>query len=248
MKKMKKAILHAFKANQLIQFTPHLLPQVYELQIKPYEMIDADTGEIKSKYKYLEGHPRQYRFNAKTGTFNIGGTIELGDTLTLQPIAWRIFTDEILNMGRKNWAEIFFIDERKCLAAVLFHGYSVEELYRLIEPLYYDDLTLADVRLTVTVEKKENNNIKPKATYYIARFTYEIADTATVSELQAFASDHRIYRTETLSDVAEIRSEHQFYNPNLNGMNQNPEAILSGEKQQENTEKPQDNSEESQAA
>ena len=52
-------------------------------------------------------------------------------------------------MGRKTWAEFFFVDDKGAVCAVLFHGYSVENLYRLIEPLFYDDLTLADVKVKV---------------------------------------------------------------------------------------------------
>ena len=136
------------------------------LEVKLYQKVNESTGEVinntaMSHFKYLEGHPRQYRFDAKEGIFNINGTEKLGGptngrTLTFQPIAWRIFTDNILNMGTKNWAEIFFIDEKNCVSAVLFHGYSVDNIFRLIEPLFYDDLTLADVVITAVAEKKEN--------------------------------------------------------------------------------------------
>src|SRR3712207_4442785 len=94
--------------------------------IKPYQIIDVHTGEIINKYKYLEGHPKQYRFDAKEGKFNINGTVKLSDSFTFQPIAWRIFEDDIMQMGRKKWAEIFFVDEKQCVCAILFHGWSVE--------------------------------------------------------------------------------------------------------------------------
>ena len=35
-------------------------------------------------------------------------------------------------MGRKLWAELFFADDKGAVCAVLFHGYSVENLCRLI--------------------------------------------------------------------------------------------------------------------
>jgi hypothetical protein len=82
----------------------------------------------------------------------------------------RIFEDDIMQMGRKKWAEIFFIDDKNCVCAILFHGWSVENLFKLIEPLYYDDLTLADVIITATARKKENTKISPKGVYYIGRF------------------------------------------------------------------------------
>jgi len=181
--------------------------------IKSYQKVHEITGEVVSKYKYLEGHPRQYRFDAKDGRFNINGKEWLTGTLTFQPIAWRIFTDNILNMGTKNWAEIFFVDEKNCVSAVLFHGYSVDNIFRLIEPLFYDDLTLADVVITAVAEKKENTKIQPKGIYYIADFDYKIADQERTKELKQFAADFRIFRQETLTDIANIKMAHQYYNP-----------------------------------
>ena len=184
--------------------------------LKPYQKLNELTGEIISRYKYLEGHPRQYRFDAKEGVFNINGTDKLGRTLVFQPIAWRIFTDSILNMGTKNWAEIFFIDENNCVSVLLFHGFSVDNIFRLIEPLYYDDLTLADVIITTVAEKKENTKITPKGVYYIATFSYKIADAQTSTELKQFAQESRIYRQETLTDVANIKTALNYYNPLAN--------------------------------
>ncbi len=178
----------------------------------PYQKLDLSGKEV-SKYKYLEGHPRQYRFDAKEGLFNINGDQKLGRTLTFQPIAWRIFSDNILNMGTKNWAELFFIDEKNCLSAILFHGYSVDNIFRLIEPLYYDDFTLADVIITAVAEKKENVKIQPKGVYYIATFSYTLAPKEVTDELKVFALHHKIFRQETLTDVANIKTQHNYFNP-----------------------------------
>ena len=183
--------------------------------IKLYQEIDTNTGEVYNKYKYLPGRPKQYRFDAKEGKFNINGIQKLSSSFTFQPIAWRIFEDDILQMGKKKWAELFFIDDQNCLSALLFHGFTVDNLYKLIEPLFYDDLTLADVVITATAEKKENTKISPKGVYYIAHFTYQVADEQKVEELQSFASDLLIYRQETLADTAEIKISHNFFNPLL---------------------------------
>jgi hypothetical protein len=194
--------------------------------LKPYQKIHELTNEVINKYKYLEGHPRQYRFDAKEGVFNINGTEKLGRTLTFQPIAWRIFTDNILNMGTKNWAEIFFIDDKNCVSAVLFHGYSVDNIFRLIEPLYYDDLTLADVVITAVAEKKENAKIQPKGVYYIATFSYKMGDVEKTSELKQFAADVKIFRQETLTDIANIKTAMNYYNPFANLTEDADEADL----------------------
>lgn len=181
--------------------------------LQSYQFLDEPTGEVVSKYKYLEGHQKSYRFDAKQGKFNINGQQELGDTLTFQPIAWRIFSDDILNRGRKTWAELFFVDEKDCLSAILFHGYSVDNIYRLIEPLFYEDLSLADITITATAERKENTKITPKGVYYIATFSYQIAEKSKTEGLQSFTKDHPVYRKETLTNEAEIRIAQGFYNP-----------------------------------
>lgn len=174
------------------------------------QQVNEVTGEITSKYKYLEGHPRQYRFEAKEGVFNINGTEKLGRTLTFQPIAWRIFKDNILNMGTKNWAEIFFIDEKNCVSSVLFHGYSVDNIFRLIEPLYYDNLTLADVVITAIAERKENTKINPKGVYYIAMFSYKMADAVTSADLKEYSASTPIYRQDTFTELANIKTSFNY--------------------------------------
>lgn len=174
------------------------------------QQVNELTGEVTSKYKYLEGHPRQYRFEAKEGVFNINGTEKLGRTLTFQPIAWRIFKDNILNMGEKNWAEIFFIDEQRCASSLLFHGYSVDNIFRLIEPLYYDDLTLADVIITAIAERKENTKINPKGVYYIAMFSYKMADAATSADLKAYSASTCIYRQDTYTELANVKTSFNY--------------------------------------
>ena len=179
------------------------------------DKLDEATGEVAkvSRFRYLPGHPRQVRFDAKAGQFNIGGTVPLGSSLSFIPLAWRIFQDDILNMGRKLWAELFFADDKGAICAVLFHGYSVENLYRLIEPLFYDDLTLADVVVKVQAEKKETTKEGKKATYYIAQFSYEPAPTEEVAARRDYARDLPIWRAETYTGAADTRIQHGYTVP-----------------------------------
>ena len=208
---------------------------------KPDQNVQLLDTTPTRQYKYLEGHPRQYRFDAKEGVFNINGSEKLGGpsqgrTLTFQPIAWRIFTDNILNMGTKNWAELFFIDEKDCVSAVLFHGYSVDNIFRLIEPLYYDDMTLADVVVTAVAEKKENNKIQPKGVYYIATFSYQLGDPARTAQLKQYAEDRsaggrsadavKVFRQETLTDIANIKTAHNYYNPFAHAVEEVEDSLL----------------------
>ncbi|GGG35734.1 hypothetical protein [Hymenobacter glacieicola] len=177
--------------------------------------VDEATGEVTeiSRFRYLPGHPRQVRFDAKAGQFNIGGTVPLGNSLRFIPLAWRVFEDDILNMGRKLWAELFYADDKGAICAVLFHGYSVENLYRLIEPLFYDDLTLADVVVKVQATRKETTKDGKKATYYIAEFSYEPADSQEVAARRDFAQDFPIWRQETYTGAADLRISHGYTVP-----------------------------------
>ncbi|SDY86783.1 hypothetical protein [Hymenobacter psychrophilus] len=177
--------------------------------------LDEASGEVieTSRFRYLPGHPRQIRFDAKAGQFNINGMAQLGSSLSFIPLAWRIFSDDILNMGRKLWAELFYADDKGAICAVLFHGYSVENLYRLIEPLFYDELTLADVVVTVRAVKKETTKEGKKATYYIAEFSYEPAALAEIVARRDFAQDFPIWREETHTGTAELRTSHAYSPP-----------------------------------
>ncbi|OGX90125.1 hypothetical protein [Hymenobacter coccineus] len=177
--------------------------------------VDENSGEVTetSRFKYLPGHPRQVRFDAKAGVFNLGGQTVLGKSLRFIPLAWHIFQDNILNMGRKTWAELYFVDDKGAVCAVLFHGYSVENLYRLIEPLFYDDLTLADVVVTATAQKKQTEKEGKTATYYIAEFSYTAADPAEVQARQEFAQDFAIWREETHTGEADTKLVHGYRVP-----------------------------------
>ena len=68
------------------------------------------------------------------------------------------------------------MDDKNAMSSVMFNNSSVYELRRLMERLFYDDLKLCDVVLKVTSEKKINEKITPKGTWYLAVFEYEAAD------------------------------------------------------------------------
>ena len=190
-------------------------------------------GEQVPNIKYLPGSPRQIRFDAKEGSFNVNGKEPLGKSLSFQPLAWEIFTADILNMGQKTWVEMYFLDEKNRVCAVLFHGYSVKNLQQLIEPLYYDELTLADVMLTVTPDKKENTKIQPKGVYYIADFSYVMADPKRTEDLAELARTVDIYRAETINETRTTKATHGYRVPDavlcrLLGLNGNGHALPAG--------------------
>jgi hypothetical protein len=209
-----------FAAQVAKDFTPS--PEGFALtDTQPGVMVpvwkkpDEETGEYTSKYRYLEGRPHQIRFDAKEGHFTVEGKEILGPSLTFQPLAWRIFEDDILNYGRKKWAELFFADERHRICAVLFHGFSVENLLNLRESLFYNEKSLTQVCLTATAERKENTKISPKAVYYIAEFGYVEGDQEAVAEGAAFTLDNFVYRDETFTPNAVVKFQHGYRVPRL---------------------------------
>lgn len=181
------------------------------------DIIDEATGEViktVDRFKYLLGVPKQYRSDNKAGEFNINGVKSLGNTFTFQPIAWRVFQDDILNSGLKQWIELFFIDDKDCVSVIIFHGFSCENLLNMAAPLFYDDVTLADVIITAKLGQHESKaEGAKKAKYFIAEFTYEDGDPEKTKELQAYADEHQIYRRATLTPNAEYEAVHKFFNP-----------------------------------
>jgi hypothetical protein len=187
-----------------------------------FHTLDIETGEVIAKYLYIEGQPKQYRFDAKEGGFSVhydeNNAEKVGPSLSFQPLAWRIFTDDILGQSLKTWAErlrsgVPVIDDTGCVSQVLFHGYSVANLERLIQPLYYNRVKLNEVVLTVEAKRKENTKIQPKGVYFIASFTYKPADKTRTDELAEFAETVRLYRRDTVTDKARIQVARNVFNP-----------------------------------
>lgn len=211
--------------------TTLLVSSVAAAAVGPFQTFDAETGEILDKYLYIAGNPKQYRFDAKEGKFSVHydeNNVEMvGATLSFQPIAWRIFTDDILGQGLKKWAELFFIDEVGCVSCILFHNYSVANLEQLITPLVYNRIKLSEVVLTVSANKKENLKIQPKGTYYIASFTYKVADKAQTQELSDYVATINLYRRDTQTERAQIQVTKNVFNPFVDVM-ANPEEAVYG--------------------
>lgn len=178
------------------------------------EKINEETGEVSivPEFKYVEGQPREYKSDAKNGAFLLNGK-SLGEFLILQPIAWRFFEEDLFNLGLRNWAEVFFIDEKDCLSAILFHGFSVDALKELAAPLFYDDKSLSDVVLSVKWEHLQNNKVAGKPTYCVAAFEYEEADVERTRYLHEYAKTVKIYRRATLKAETFNDPKHNFYNP-----------------------------------
>ncbi len=179
---------------------------------------DALVPAHEQKYLYFEGRPREYRFNGQNGQFNLYGDRVLTDksgrllsSFSFQPIAYRIFEDCLFGRSlRELWAELFFVDEDDCVASIMFNNTSVNELYRLLEPILYERKSLCDVVLTIKPERVQSKN-DPSKSWFISRFTYEPAKPERIAEMREFVRTHRVYRNETLTVSAQHKLVSQGY-------------------------------------
>ena len=161
---------------------------------------NAETGELEIKYR--PGFPRNYRFDASRGVFSLNEmTItKKGEPLTFISISYRIFKDDILGFGLKKWAEFFFLNQAGHVCSLLFHGYSVENLERKTNELFYDEVNLSEVILTVTpIEKTKKEGEGKGSKYYIAEFSYQVLTNEQRNEIKLLGEALNIWRADTLT-------------------------------------------------
>jgi len=176
---------------------------------------DVKQYEAFENIQYLTGYPRQYRFDAKKGVFNMKDSEALtkaGQDFTIVPIAYRIFTDSIIESyyGRRKWAEFFFINDKGQMCAILLHGHSVDNLRKLRAQLYYEGASLTQVALTIKPEAKKHD----KGKYYIADFSIEVLTIPEIETHQAVADSlPPIYREDTYTGDAEMIDQSNYNVP-----------------------------------
>ena len=181
------------------------------------QLVNAEDGEV-AKVKYLAGFPRSYRFDASRGFFSVNGMMPISkkdQPVTIIPIGYRIFKADILGITGKQWAEFFFLNENNQLCNLLVHGYSVDNLMDSTKELFYEDVNLCGVALTIqpiekTSKQKDENGKYPK--YYIGKFTYQLLDEVARENSKAAVEGMSIWRTDTLTEEVETQVSVN-YNP-----------------------------------
>lgn len=164
------------------------------------DFTNPNTAELEVKYR--SGFPRNYRFDASRGIFILGENpiSQKGEPLTFIPISYRLFRDDILGYGLKKWAEFFFINLAGHVCSLLFHGYSVENLERKTTDLFYDDVNLTEVILTVTpIEKIKKSGEGKGSKYFIAEFSYKVLSNEQRNEIKLLGEAINIWRADTLT-------------------------------------------------
>lgn len=175
----------------------HLLPSLKT------DFIDKETGELKVRYR--SGFPRSYRFDASRGIFVIGEKpiTQRGESLNFIPIGYRIFQDEIMGLDLKKWVEFFFLNQAGHVCSLLFHGFSVESLERKTNDLFYDEVNLTEVQLTVKpIEKIKKSGEGKGSKYFIAEFDYKILNTQERADIKLLGESLPLFRNDTLTGNA----------------------------------------------
>ena len=157
------------------------------------------TTPVLELPKYFVGEPKTYRYDGKSGYFKLYET-PLKQQLKFQPVAWRFYEDDLFQMGRKLWAEIFFVDDANCLSVIMFHGYNVENFRKTLKPYRYDDLTYADLTYTVEAVKKNGE----KGAYWQPIFKAEKATKEQAAYAKFVAEKLHIYNAETARGTGEL--------------------------------------------
>ena len=161
---------------------------------------NPETGELQIKYR--PGFPRHYRFDASKGLFSLSemNITKKSEPLSLIPISYRLFQDDILGYGLKKWAEFFFINQLGHVCSLLFHGYSVENLERCTSDLFYDEVNLSEVILTVMpIEKTKKEGEGKGNKYFIADFSYKVLSNEQRNEIKLLGESLNVWRTDTLT-------------------------------------------------
>lgn len=169
---------------------------------------DEKTGDIL--IRYMKGHPRPYRFDASKGFFNIkDGELltKAGDFFTLIPIAYQVFTDEILGdqYGKMRWIELIFLNQKLQVCSMFLHGYSVDNLLDKAVPLFYDNASLCEVKLKIKPLQKVSKNPEAKgAKYWMCFFSYSLIEKEEFTALQTATKGLNLYREDTYTVNREI--------------------------------------------
>jgi hypothetical protein len=175
---------------------------------------DSETGELQIKYR--PGFPRNYRFDASRGLFGLNemAITKKGEPLSFMAISYRIFQDDILGYGLKKWVEFFFINQLGHVCSLLFHGYSVENLERCTQDLFYDEVNLSEVILTVTpIEKTKKEGEGKGSKYFIAEFSYQVLTNEQRNEIKWLGEALNVWRIDTLTRNSTMELSVNYHPP-----------------------------------
>lgn len=118
-----------------------------------------------------------------------------------------------MGFGTKNWIEFFFLNESLQICALMFHGYSVDEFMKLVNRMFYDDVSPCECWITATPNEKVSNHPDAKGQkYFIAEFSYQPLPQEEAMKLAQATASLQLWRQDTTTGDAEIQLS-QHWNP-----------------------------------
>lgn len=146
---------------------------------------DSFARAVVDRVTYLEGLPRNYRFNAKKGTLNYENKKEItatGSAFSLLPLALRVFTAPLFKGPDRKWLEIFFLNKSGHVCGVLFHSSSVDRFYDAAgKRMVYDGVSPITSLITVRPLPRKHPEHGP---YYVADFSFEELPPAAIAKAE----------------------------------------------------------------
>jgi hypothetical protein len=161
----------------------------------------AFSRALPERVTYLEGLPRNYRFNAKNGTLNYETEKEItpsGSAFSLIPLALRVFTAPLFKGPDRKWLEIFFLNKSGHVCGVLFHSSSVARFYDAAgKRMAYDGISPVTSLITVRPLPRKHSEHGP---YYVADFSFEELPAAAITKADEIREALPfIYRDDTVT-------------------------------------------------
>ncbi|SEQ60789.1 hypothetical protein [Neolewinella agarilytica] len=167
----------------------------------PLSNPDSFAKALPERITYLEGMPRNYRFNAKRGNLNFEDEKEItagGSAFSLLPLAIRVFRAPLFKGPDRLWLEIFFLNKSGHLCGVLFHSSSVDRFYNAAgKRMVYDRVSPLGSLITVRPLPRMHPEHGP---YFVADFTFEDLPTPAQNKAQEIRQAiPPIYRRDTVT-------------------------------------------------
>jgi hypothetical protein len=192
----------------------------------PAQSVDVNATPIR----YNEGCPLDYRLNMSNGTVNINGAQAIttsGEQFTICPFAYRHFEGEMFRQLKKEWIEMFFVNEDGAICVLNFHGYSVRNFLKVVrEKLFYEkgNLQVCDVEWIFKLKKLEKPvpNSNEKTSFFIADFAYKPLKKAVLDNHQMIRDSIDFIYAEKTAKAERVFESHAWKMPTGEAQNALP--------------------------
>ena len=77
----------------------------------------------------------------------------------------------------------------------MVHGYSVEHFFNMSQKLFYEDLKITEIKITITPQERQTAKGEK---YYIAEFEHEAADADYLKLAKVSIKDFELFREDTI--------------------------------------------------